>query len=191
MWKCSMHVVRTAPAHQTDNTRVTLGETITGVVRKARPCLIREQIFCLVSVPDLGTRFGCPLNRPRRWSLSLHIVRGYMSGVWASLWKNFMGPPESPTTSTRKWLWQIGDGFLIPFAHPCLHCAALRVSVVCVAFQGVGQEGRTALYLLRCPQHRQAGFRACEICKEDFFLQDTKIFAIVCTQETLHTCSAS
>lgn len=186
-----MHVVRTAPAHQTDNTRVTLGETITGVVRKVRPCLTQGQIFCLVSVPDLGMRLGCPLNQPRRWSLSLHIVRGYMSGVWASLWKNFMGPPGSPTTSTRKWLWQIGDGFLIPFAHPCLHCAALRVSVVCVAFQGVGQEGRTALYLLRCPQHRQAGFRACEICKEDFFLQDTKIFAIVCIQETLHTCSAS
>lgn len=45
---------------------------------------------------------------------------------------------------------------------------------MCVAFQGVGQEGRTALYLLRCPQHRQAGFRACEICKEEFFCKAPK-----------------
>lgn len=55
--------------------------------------------------------------------------------------------------------------------YPCLHCIALRVSVVCAVFKGVGHEGRTAFYLLRCPQHRQAGFRACGIgiFKEEFF----------------------
>lgn len=46
--------------------------------------------------------------------------------------------------------------------------------MVCAAFKGVGQEGRTALYLLKFPQHRQAGFRACVIFKEELFRKTPK-----------------
>lgn len=65
---------------------------------------------------ELGHECWMPQSWPCRWCLSLHAVRGFMPGVWAPLKKYLMGAHRSPPISTRKYLWQTGEGSLIPLA---------------------------------------------------------------------------
>lgn len=87
-----------------------------------------------------------------------------MLGVWGFPVEVFNGISQVSHHCTRKLIvvdWPIRSLIFNPKLHPLGRWAALHLkSLQCgIAFEAMGQVGKTALCLLIC---RQAGFRACK-----------------------------